>query len=64
MKYLCLVYVEERTLNDLPKNERLALSEEAIAYCDQLQKVGQLLAASPDQHVWEIAWNPHWPISE
>lgn len=47
MKYLCLVYVEEKILNALPRNEWVALSEEAMAYCAQLQKLGQLLAASP-----------------
>jgi hypothetical protein len=47
MKYLCLVYVEEKTLHALPQNERIAISNEAMAYCDGLQKQGQLLAASP-----------------
>jgi hypothetical protein len=47
MKYLCLVYVEEKILNALPKSERQSLSDESMAYCDKLQKVGQLLAASP-----------------
>lgn len=47
MKYLCLVYPEESVLNALPRNERVALSEEAMVYCDQLQQLGQLLAASP-----------------
>jgi len=47
MKYLCLVYVEEKTLNALPKNERVTLSDESMAYCDELQKNGQLIAASP-----------------
>lgn len=47
MKYLCLVYVEEKILNALPRSERLALQDESMAYCDQLQKIGQLLAASP-----------------
>ena len=47
MKYLCLVYVEEQILHALPNHERVALSEEAMAYCDRLQKIGQLLAASP-----------------
>ena len=47
MKYLCLVYVEEKVLNTLPKEERQVLSDESIAYCDGLQKIGQLLAASP-----------------
>jgi len=47
MKYLCLVYVEEKTLNAFPSNERQALSNESMAYCEELRKRGQLLAASP-----------------
>ncbi|MDF0673483.1 MAG: YciI family protein [Nitrospira sp.] len=47
MKYLCLVYVEEKVLNAFPNHERLAISDEAMAYCDTLQKAGRLLAASP-----------------
>lgn len=47
MKYLCLVYVEEKVLNAFPSHERLAISDEATAYCDKLQKAGQLIAASP-----------------
>ena len=30
-----------------PQNERIALSNESMTYCDGLQKQGQLLAASP-----------------
>ncbi len=47
MKYLCLVYTEEKILNAFPSDERVAVSEEAMSYCDKLQKAGQLLAASP-----------------
>jgi hypothetical protein len=47
MKYLCLVYVEEKTLNALPRNERRSLSDESMAFCERLQKAGQLLSASP-----------------
>jgi hypothetical protein len=47
MKYLCLVYVEEKILHALPSHERAALSDESMTYCDRLQKIGQLLAASP-----------------
>ena len=47
MKYLCLVYHEEKILNAFPAIERRAISDEAMAYCDKLQKAGQLLAASP-----------------
>ncbi|MBL8072980.1 MAG: YciI family protein, partial [Nitrospira sp.] len=47
MKYLCLVYVEEMVLNAFPSDKRRSISEEAISYCEKLQKAGQLLAASP-----------------
>ncbi len=47
MKYLCLVYVEEKTLNALSRDERVALSDQSISYCNALQKNGQLLGASP-----------------
>ncbi len=47
MKYLCLVYVEEKVLNAMPQNERVTISNDAMAYCDTLQKQGQLIAASP-----------------
>lgn len=47
MKYLCLVYVDEAILNAVPKSERQALSDESLAYCDELQKKGQFIAASP-----------------
>lgn len=47
MKYLCLVYLEEKTLHAMPQSERIALSNESMAYCDGLQKQGQLLSASP-----------------
>jgi hypothetical protein len=47
MKYLCLVYLEERVLNGFPRHERQAISDEAMSYCEKLQKSGRLLAASP-----------------
>lgn len=47
MKYLCLVYVEEKILNAMPQNERVAISNDAMAYCEALQKQAQLIAASP-----------------
>ena len=47
MKYLCLVYVEEKVLNAMPQNERVAISNDAMTYCNNLQKQGQLIAASP-----------------
>ncbi len=47
MKYLCLVYVEEKVLNALSKDERQSLSDESMSFCADLQKNGQLIAASP-----------------
>jgi hypothetical protein len=47
MKYICLVYIEEQILNALPNTERQSLSDESMAYCDELQKKGQFIAASP-----------------
>lgn len=47
MKYLCLVYLGETVFNAFHSQERRAMSDEAMAYCEKLQKAGQLLAASP-----------------
>ncbi len=47
MKYLCLIYVEEQILNGFSNQERVKISDEAMAYCDTLQKAGRLLVASP-----------------
>ena len=47
MKYLCLVYVEEEILHAMPQSERISLSNESMAYCDELQENGQLIGASP-----------------
>src|SRR6476660_1067967 len=47
MKYLCLVYIEEKILNALPKAERQSLSDESRAFCNDVHKNGQLIAASP-----------------
>ena len=47
MKYLCLVYLEEKVLTAMAKPERQSLSDESIAFCNDLQSKGQLIAASP-----------------
>jgi hypothetical protein len=47
MKYLCLVYVEEKVLHAMSKPERQSLSDESMAYCHDLENKGQLIAASP-----------------
>jgi hypothetical protein len=47
MRYLCLIYYDEKNLNALSKNEREALSKESFAYCDVLRQNGQFIAAEP-----------------
>lgn len=47
MKYLCLIYLEETTLHAMSQSERAVLSNESMAYCDELQQNGQFIAASP-----------------
>jgi len=44
MKYLCLVYMEERTLADVPDRE-------CMAYGDSLRKSGRYVAAEALQRV-------------
>jgi hypothetical protein len=51
MKYLCLVYLEEKKLDALSKNEFDALVAEAIAYDEVLKKSGHLLSAAALQSV-------------
>ena len=51
MKYLCLVYMEEKILNAMSKTERQSLSDESITFCEELHSKGQLIAASPLQPI-------------
>lgn len=51
MKFLCLAYEEEQTLNRLTRPEWDALREETMAYLDVLRKGGHLVAAHPLQSV-------------
>ncbi|MGH8481026.1 MAG: YciI family protein [Nevskiaceae bacterium] len=51
MKYLCLAYEEERTLNALSPAEWDALRIETLEYVAELQGRGQLLSAEPLQSV-------------
>ena len=72
MKYLCLVYLEEKTLNALSGSERIALSDESMAYCEELQKNGHFIAAwapssrwrrqRPYESVMEKRWSPMVPL--
>ncbi len=47
MRYLCLAYEEERTLNALSKSDWDTLREETLAYVNELRKLGTLVAAEP-----------------
>jgi hypothetical protein len=47
MKYICLAYEEESTLNALSKSEWEALRAETLAYVERLRNNGHLIAAEP-----------------
>jgi hypothetical protein len=51
MKYLCLAYEEEKTLNELSGREWAALRQETLAYVEDLRRKGYLVSAEPLQSV-------------
>ena len=51
MKYLCMVYFEEKVLNALPRSEFEALGAEALAYDEELKQSGHLIVAHALQPV-------------
>lgn len=51
MKYLCLVYMEEKKLNELSSAELEALIVEALAYDDELRKSGHYIISNALQAV-------------
>lgn len=51
MKYLCLVYHEEKKLDALPRNEWNALVDESLALREELQTSGRGIAAEALQPV-------------
>jgi hypothetical protein len=51
MKYLCMVFLEEKKLNALSESESQALDDESLAYDDTLRKGGHLFAAQALQSV-------------
>jgi hypothetical protein len=51
MKYLCLIYFDEQTLDALSKTELDALIDEALAYDEVLRKSGHYLASDALQPV-------------
>ena len=51
MKYLCLVYIEEKKLNALSDSEMKALIAEALAYDEELRKSGHYIVSNALQRV-------------
>jgi hypothetical protein len=51
MKYLCLVYVEEKQLDALPKGELDACVDESLDYDEVLRKSGHYIASDALQPV-------------
>ena len=45
MKYLCLIYFEEKHLEAMPESERNVIAAECLAYEDELKDCGQFVAA-------------------
>jgi hypothetical protein len=45
VKYLCLVYFDEKKLNALSSSESDALNDEALAYDEELRKSGHYLVS-------------------
>jgi hypothetical protein len=51
MRYLCLVYIEEPKLNALTTSELAAITNESLAYNEELGRSGHFLAAQALQDV-------------
>lgn len=51
MKYLCLVYGQEKVLDALSKRDMEVLVDESLAYDDVLRKSGHYLVSEALQHV-------------
>jgi hypothetical protein len=51
VRYLCLVYLDERTLNGLPKRDLEALVSETLDYGDTLRRSGHYVASNALQSV-------------
>ena len=55
MNYLCLVYIEETTLNAMPEGEFEAFSDEHVALDEELKRSGHSIAAEALQPVHTAA---------
>src|SRR5262245_2208750 len=51
MKYLCMVFVDEKKLDAMSKSELQSLDDESLAYDETLRKSGHFLAAQALQSV-------------
>ena len=51
MKYLCMVYIEEKNLDALPKGERDTCVDESLDYDEVLRKSGHYIASDALQSV-------------
>jgi hypothetical protein len=51
MKYLCLIYYDEKKMDGMSKSEWDAICDEALAYEEELRKSGHLIAAQALQSV-------------
>ena len=51
MKYICLVYLVEKSMNAMTEKEVDACIDESLAYDDNLRRAGHLLAAHALQPV-------------
>jgi hypothetical protein len=51
MKYLCMVFLDEKKLEALSETDSQALDDESLAYDETLRKGGHLLAAQALQSV-------------
>ena len=55
MQYVCLVYVEERSFDEMSERDQKQLTSDCIDYNNDLQKRGQLINASALQPVTAAA---------
>ena len=46
MKFLCLIYLDERALDDLSKRQFNELRDESLAYDERLRESGHFIAAN------------------
>lgn len=51
MKYLCLVYQEEATVDALPEDEYAAIVDDVLDYREELRQRGHYVVSSPLQSV-------------